>query len=83
MTEDEARILGKAIFEEVKILPVAMENEVERRAFCLKMAIETKGIWFEEVGANPEASVLRVARVYEAFVSGADAPKAAESEEAA
>ena len=73
MTEDEARMIGKAIREEAQIVGLAIQNPMERRAICLKLAIETKGVAFSlKNDGTVEAAeqVLDAARIYHAFVSG-------------
>jgi hypothetical protein len=80
MTEDEARMIGKAIREEAKLIQIPIENEMERRAICLKLAIETKGVTFSlKNDASPTdaaASVIEAARLYEAYVTGPTQPEA-------
>lgn len=55
-------------------LPI--HDAIERRAICLKLAIETKGVQFSLVD-NASVSeavdqVIATAKLYEAYVSGAE-----------
>lgn len=74
MTEDEARMIGKAIREEAKLVAVPIENLIERRAICLKLAIETKGVAFSLANdasvADAAAQVIEAAQLYHDFVTG-------------
>lgn len=74
ITEDQARMIGKAISEEAEMVAVPIENEMERRAICLKLAIDTKGVAFslknDDSPADAAAQVLEAARMYDDFVSG-------------
>lgn len=67
-------MIGKAIREEASLIKIPIENEIERRAICLRLAIETKGVAFSlKNDASVEeaaAQVVTVARMYEDFVSG-------------
>lgn len=74
-TEQQARMIGKAIREEAEIVPTPLANGIERRAFSLKMAIETRGSAFPVTSAavDDAADVLQAARMYDAFLVGADA----------
>lgn len=78
MTEDEARMIGKAIREEAKLAHLPIENEMERRAICLKLALETRGSAFPVTSRAVEdaADVLEAARLYEAYVTGPTKPDA-------
>lgn len=78
ITEQQARMIGKAIREEAQIVALAIENEMERRAICLKLAIETRGSAFPatSTAVADAADVLQAARMYDAFVSGADSREA-------
>jgi hypothetical protein len=74
ITEDEARMIGRAIREEAKIVAIPIENEMERRAICLKLAVETKGVAFslknDATPVEAAAEVLKAARMYDDFVVG-------------
>lgn len=74
MTENEARMIGRAIREEAKLISIPIENEMERRAICLKLAIETKGVAFslknDATVAEAAEQVLTAALMYDDFVSG-------------
>jgi hypothetical protein len=74
ITEDQARMIGKAIREEANMIALPIENETERRVICLKLAIETKGAAFSLKNdasiAEAAAGVVEVARMYDDFVSG-------------
>lgn len=75
MTEDDARMLGKAIKEAAGLVSLPIENDKERRLLCLKLAIETKNVAFslKNDGTVAEAAeqVLVAASMYDDFVSGA------------
>lgn len=77
ITEDEARMIGKAIRDEAGIVALPSENPTERRAICLKFAIETKGVAFslknDSTVVEAARQVLEAARLYHAFVSDAEA----------
>lgn len=77
ITEDEARMIGKAIKEAAEIRAVAIESPVERRAVCLKLAIDTRGDAFrtDSKASEDAADVLEAARMYDDFVSGREAAK--------
>lgn len=72
ITEDEARMIGKAIREEARIVGVAIENPMERRAICLKLAMDTKGVAFslknDASVAEAAGQVLEAAQLYLDFV---------------
>lgn len=74
MTEDEARMIGKAIREEAQLLALAIQDPMERRAICLKLAIETKGVALllknDATVAESAERVVDAARLYFTFVSG-------------
>lgn len=74
MTEDEARMLGKAIRESAEMVSIPIKDPIERRAICVKLAMETKGVAFslKNDGTLPEAAqqVLEAAQLYYAFVTG-------------
>lgn len=74
MTEEEARMIGRAIREEARMVGLPTDDPVERRAICLKLAIETKGVAFSlknDADVSEAADqVVVAAKIYEAYVSG-------------
>lgn len=82
ITEDQARMIGKAIRDEANLVATPLANETERRAFSLKMAIDTRGNAFrsDSSAVQDATDVLQAAQMYDDFLTAA---KAAESEEAA
>lgn len=83
ITEDQARMIGRAIREEANLISVPVQDPMERRAICLRFAIETKGVAFslknDATVTEAAEQVIEAARLYHDFVSG----EAAESEDAA
>lgn len=76
ISEDEARMIGKAIREEANLLALGIHDPIERRGICLKLAIETKGVAFslKNDGTVAEAAqqVVDAAQIYYAFVTSED-----------
>lgn len=75
MTEDEARMIGKAIHEAAEMVALPIECEMERRAICLKLAIGTWNVAHYAFADGPTSAdiaalVVDAARVYEAYVTG-------------
>ena len=74
ITEDQARMIGKAIRDEAGLIRVPIENEIERRAICIRLALDTKGVQFSLKDDAPAMAVagevLAVARMYDDFISG-------------
>lgn len=85
ITENEARMIGKAIKEEAEIRAVAIESPIERRAVCLKFAIETRANAFrtDTKASEDAADVLVAARLYDDFVSGRESAMAGDAGAAA
>lgn len=77
MTEEEARMIGRAIREEAQLIAVPVENPMERRAVCLKFAIETRGrmVIDDATFAAGVGEVIGAARHYDAYITGEELPK--------
>lgn len=81
MTENEARMIGKAICEEARLIRLPLQDPIEQRAVCLKFAIETEGIASARIRpdstmAEAAERVLDAARLYYAFVSESESVNA-------
>lgn len=74
MTEDEAKMIGRAIREAAGLIQIPIENETERRAIALKLAIDTKGVAVsfkdDSTPAETAAEVVAAAHVYDDFLTG-------------
>jgi hypothetical protein len=74
MTEDEAKMIGRAIKDAAEMVALPIDRPTERRAICLKLAIETKGVAFslktDGTVQDSAEQVVAAARLYEQFVSG-------------
>lgn len=72
MTEDEARRIGEAIAEAAELKRVPIEIPMERRAYALKCAIETKSVAMslrEDASvAESAGQVLEAAGMYLTFI---------------
>lgn len=68
-------MIGRAIREEARLIAVPIQDELERRAICLRLAIDTDGVGFSLLKSDTSpaecaAEVVEAARLYEAYVSG-------------
>jgi len=74
MTENEARMIGKAICEEARLVGLPIHDPMERRAICLKLANETKEVAFslknDDTVTDAVMQTLDAARLYEEYVIG-------------